>query len=297
MNSEADRLARIGQELAAALVLLRGQAGAAPAAPAPAGEPIRTVHHFACTGGTLISKCIASMPNVQLLSEVDPLSEMQLRRSPSRFAPTDMITLLHQSSRGVQRELLLRVFQASLQALWQDCSAHGLRLVLRDHAHSHFCTGDEILARPTLREMVVQTAPVRSLLTVRHPVDSMASVQKNFGLHFEPASLDGYCRRYLAFLDRHAGVPIIRYEDFVLAPQETMQSICAELHLPFFADFQQVFPGIVLSGDSGRRSDVIGLPERRPEALALYDEARQSEAFALLCQRLGYTLEATVPAS
>src|SRR5690606_26210779 len=37
-------------------------------------EPVRIVHHFACTGGTLICKCIAAMPNTQLLSEVNPLN-------------------------------------------------------------------------------------------------------------------------------------------------------------------------------------------------------------------------------
>lgn len=30
-------------------------------------DPIRTVHHFACTGGTLIGKCIAASPGVRLL--------------------------------------------------------------------------------------------------------------------------------------------------------------------------------------------------------------------------------------
>src|SRR3546814_2716507 len=33
-------------------------------------EPVRIVHHFACTGGTMLCKCIAARPNTQLLSEV-----------------------------------------------------------------------------------------------------------------------------------------------------------------------------------------------------------------------------------
>ena len=31
---------------------------------------IRTIHHLACTGGTVISKCLASMPDITLVSEI-----------------------------------------------------------------------------------------------------------------------------------------------------------------------------------------------------------------------------------
>ena len=34
----------------------------------------RAIHHFACSGGTVISKCVAAMPHVALLSEVNPLN-------------------------------------------------------------------------------------------------------------------------------------------------------------------------------------------------------------------------------
>ena len=39
----------------------------------PQGKPLlRTIHHLACTGGTVISKCLAAMPDVALISEVNP---------------------------------------------------------------------------------------------------------------------------------------------------------------------------------------------------------------------------------
>ena len=37
---------------------------------------IRIIHHLACSGGTLISKCISAMPNVYLLSEVHPFTDL-----------------------------------------------------------------------------------------------------------------------------------------------------------------------------------------------------------------------------
>ena len=70
-------------------------------------EPIRTVHHFACTGGTLISKCLAAMPNTHVLSEVEPHSQMQAKKN---FTPTDLIQLLRNSSRPSSQDLESKVF-------------------------------------------------------------------------------------------------------------------------------------------------------------------------------------------
>lgn len=57
-------------------------------------SPIRTIHHMACTGGTVFSKCLAVMPNVALLSEVNPLN-----RYGSAFEPTNPLLLLERSYR------------------------------------------------------------------------------------------------------------------------------------------------------------------------------------------------------
>jgi hypothetical protein len=50
---------------------------------------IRVIHHLACSGGTLISKCISAMPNVYLLSEAHPFSDLHLgRETPIFCLPT-----------------------------------------------------------------------------------------------------------------------------------------------------------------------------------------------------------------
>src|SRR5690606_8601936 len=122
----------------------------------------------ACTGGTLICKCIAAMPNVQLLSEIDPLSRHSLGGAP-RFAPTDLLLLLRQSTQGADDAQILEIFRSGLQIVHRHAGSSGHRLVLRDHAHSQFCMGP-LTERPTLREIVLDVLPVRSIVTVRHPL-------------------------------------------------------------------------------------------------------------------------------
>lgn len=249
-------------------------------------EPIRTVHHFACTGGTLISKCIASMPNVQLLSEVAPYSRMTSERS-SAFAPTDLIRLLRKSSQGGDESLELEIFLRGVQAIFERCARTGARLVIREHSHSKYCFGDDILPAPGVASSLATQYEVRSVLTVRHPLDSYLSLLAKKWANFTPALLDEYARRYLAFLDDHDGTPVVRYEDFVADPEPVMRTICDHLDLAFAPGFEDTFSVHALSGDSGRTSAIIGRRARRvvpPEVI----EQLGAEKFVQLCERLGY---------
>lgn len=248
---------------------------------APA-RTFRSLHHFACTGGTLISRGIAALPNTLVLSEVDPLSPM----TGTRFVPTDLIGLIRHGSRPMPEDVLVAVFRAGLEALLAETHARGLRLVLRDHAHSQFCQGAAIPDRPTLREMLPQ--PLRSMVSVRHPLDSWLSLLKRDWVRLEPATLEEYGRRYLAFLDRHADCEVLRYEDFVADAETAMQRLCAGLDLAYDPGFRDGFAAIALSGDSGRRGDTIAPRPRHTVPQRVAEEAAASPAYGVLCARLGY---------
>ena len=251
-------------------------------------EPVRTLHHFACTGGTLISRCVAAMPNVYLLSEIDPLST--LGRTPGRpqFAPTDTKTLLTQGVRPVQQATLQSLFAAELRVLVDTVQSSGAYLVLRDHAHSHFCVGAAVPDRPTVRAMASELAPVLSVLTVRDPIDSFLSLRTNDWLHFSPGDFSEYCRRYLAFLAAYEGVPVVQYETFVDRPDEEMQRICSILDLPYNDAFEKLLPAIRMTGDSGRRSWVIARRPPRQQRAELEEVAQGCPDYRRLADALGY---------
>lgn len=251
-------------------------------------EPIRIVHHFACTGGSLICKCLAAMPNTQVLSEVDPLSTLPRDPEKLRFAPTDMVTLMRQSTRGTSAELTIELFLGSLAAIYAETTRSGQRLILRDHAHSHFCVGEEIPERPGLRAIVASAFPVLSVVTVRHPLDSFLSLSANRWRHFLPATFDEYCRRYLAFLGIYEGVPRVRYEDFVARPEQAMSALCERLELPFADSFLELFSVFRMTGDSGRGGNVIESKPRRPLEKGEADEWRDSPHYRQLSLLLGY---------
>lgn len=249
-------------------------------------EPVRTIHHFACTGGTLVSKCIAAMPNVQLLSEVDPLSTLGREPGKPRFAPTDLITLWAQGTRPATQADIIESFLVLLKSTLEKTRLSGGYLVLRDHSHSHFCVGSFVRERPTLRELVGRIAPTLSLVTVRNPIDSYTSLVRNRWVHFKPETFEEYCSRYLAFLDAHRGLPVVSYEDLVRDPSVTMKVVCQILKLPFEETFGQLHAVFALTGDSGRRSKHIGHRPARDERRGYEIEAVESPSYKVLVQEL-----------
>jgi hypothetical protein len=252
-------------------------------------EPVRTLHHFACTGGTLISKCIAAMPNTQLLSEVDPLSTLLLDpRNEPAMTPTDLVMQMRQSTRGVSEGLIVDIFLRGLEAVHAETSRAGQRLVLRDHAHSLYCHGPGIPDRPGLRRIVASRFPVVSVLTVRHPIDSYLALLALGWISYAPRGLEEYSRRYLAFLEDHSDLAPLRYEDFIDEPQAWMRGLCDRLLLPYSADFASLFDAFQLTGDSGRGGREIRRRPRREIDESLAREAGQSPNYRRLCKQLGY---------
>lgn len=262
---------------------------AAPLLAARAPQPIRMIHHFACSGGTLISKCIATSPNTVLFSEIDPLGTHHFAKPQRPFFTTDLVADLHYSPRPLPAQVRIDHFIAGLGALHRSLSDLSQHIVLRDHAHSHFCMGPVIPDRPDLRQMAIQVAPVRALVTVRHPLESFASIQANKFVHFTPGTLTEYCYRYQVFLDTHADAPLVRYEDFLETPREVLGHMLTILDLQLADRFEQLAPLFRLSGDSGRGGEKIAPRPRRRTMQELLEPGEDPAAYIALCNRLGYT--------
>jgi hypothetical protein len=251
-------------------------------------EPIRTIHHLSCTGGTLITKCLAAMPNVMALNEVDPLSTMTFKADKPSFTPTDMPSLLRQGNQKVSDDLLVRLFLENLNLVRNEFGSIGKRLLLRDHSHSQFLTGNEVARRPTMLSMVSSRFQTISIVTVREPIDSFLSLEKLGWQHFKPNTFDEYCRRYHAFLDAYENVPVFRYEDFVSAPAATMVEICRVFGFNYSETFIDTFDTFHFSGDSGRKGATIELRPRREANEEFINNAEKCDSYIELVARLCY---------
>lgn len=252
-----------------------------------AAARVRTVHHFACSGGTIMSRCLAAQPNAFLLSEIDPLSQIGMK-NPARFTPTDLLFHARQVPRELSQGSVLRVFLAGVRSLLEELSAGGQNLILRDHAHSMFCTGVEPEGRPSLREILTQDLRVLSVVTVRHPLDAFLGLVTADWRHFNPFTLEEYARRMVLFLDRHHGVPVVKYEDFTTDPEKVLRTVCTYLDLHFDLGSIDINDLFQLSGDSGRRGVKIAPRPRRPVPPEVEAQRDNSPSYQDLCRRLKY---------
>ena len=257
-------------------------------------EPVRTIHHFACTGGTLLSRCIEAMPNTVLLSEIDPYSTLPLRSAD--FAPYDLLRQSQTSLRPLDDNGIEETFLGSLAAMHKSYTNAGRRLVIRDHTHSQFCMEFEPAERPLIRDILKKRFTLYSLVTVRHPLDSFLSLRLKKWVMFAPDTLEEYCRRYLLFLDAYADAPLLRYEDFVANPDAGTRKMAEALELPYTDHWRDLLPVIEASGDSGRASNDIAPRVRREVSTTLLEEIDESTMYAALCDRLGYETDAGSPA-
>lgn len=235
---------------------------------------IASIHHLASTGGTIISKCIAAMPGVYLLSELHPF-----RANRPQFDPM-AVAAQFQAKYGALSDNEMRAAFTAQVAVVARCAGRTRRnLVLRDHAHSDFCVPDAPM-RPTLLETLLRAGyQVHAVVTIRDPVESYLSMlQEGWrGLGF-----DEYCQRWIAFLECYRGRPVYRYEDFCDDPGQQVASLCRDLHVSFDPGFSSRIRDQKLTGDSGRRSDEIGARTAKPIPPELLRDIRTSPAYAMI---------------
>lgn len=169
---------------------------------------VRTIHHLACTGGTIISKTLAAQPGVVMLSEVGPFVRMTF----DPFDPlqqflgklrADASILPAISREDIERETFVR----RLVAVTDLARSAGRTLVLRDHAHSDFMRKEPAAESSLLACLESAGLDTLSIVTIRDPIDSwLSTVEAGWKTpHLNP--FDEYCRRVIRFVDAFAPNP------------------------------------------------------------------------------------------
>ncbi len=204
--------------------------------PDRAPTPLRLLHQMARSGGTLISRCLACMQGVALLSEVhagatgfvNPLAQAQ-----AWFAPFDAAAWAALARRGAIP------FPDAIETIERALRRQGHRLVLREWSHLDF-TGVPILAEPPLRSLTAEALGNRFDLirfaTVRHPLDQYLSASAVPALRGKLA-VGPYFKGYRRFAEMAAEVGFVTYESFCADPASTMRRLCTSLRLPFDPTF------------------------------------------------------------
>ena len=209
---------------------------------------IRLLHQMARTGGTLISRCLSAMDGVYLLSEIHPLtgeSNPQNRRITQHMNPLTQAVkwfdlLTDDDKRHLQQHKSV-VFVDCMLLISERVQQVGGYLVLRDWTHLDF-TAVPYLPRPSYRllaaEFLERAFNVHNTTVVRHPLDQWLSLSK---LRIMQGNINAntFLKGYRRFANLAVDIGFVRYEDFVHRPDESLQTLCARLHLPFDPNYRE----------------------------------------------------------
>ena len=248
-------------------------------------DMIRTVHHFACTGGTVISKCLAAMPKVALISEVNPMN-----RFAKDFQPTNPLRLLERSYRNFTLDEIQENFLIQIRQVMKICGKDDVNLVIRDYSHTDFCIQSSPTDMRPIVDFLGAEYALAQVVTVRHLLDShLGLLVAGWEKRFAPSTLEEYARRYMFFLDSYEGIEVMKYEDFTRDPDVFMAHMCDLLEVLCSSEYIVRFGDIKLSGDSGRKSiGEISPRQRRELPVGLIDEIGASKTYPQLLERMGY---------
>jgi hypothetical protein len=249
---------------------------------------MRIIHHFACSGGTLISKLLSSLPNTYLMSELHPTTQLHLGKGEPRYQPTDLISQARYSGIPDINTLALKIFKTDLGLILEHIDSIGGALIIREHTHSDYCIGADYPKNSLIAECLKNDFGLLRVVTVRNPLDSYLSLIANGWDHFEPKGFNEYCRRYWLFLSEYDACEIYKYEDILADPLTSMSNIALLLDLPFSENILDFFEIFRMSGNSGRASDDIVKRDRRPINDGLDNEVNNSEFYSLICEKFDY---------
>ena len=176
------------------------------------GKPvIRILHQLARSGGTLISKCLGSMQNVVLLSEIHP--DVTLNLSVLKQAE-QWFHLLTPSDHEWLKTNEPLAFSDGISLIARRCEKNGQTLVLRDWSHIDFIAAPFVSApgyQLTLAKLSQGKFSVFNTAIVRHPFDQWSSLIKMHVMKGQ-LSVQEFLHGYLRFAKCCVDIGFIRYE-------------------------------------------------------------------------------------
>ena len=181
--------------------------------------------NFGRSGGTILAKCLANLPNSILLSEINPLGGC-LGGSPENSYDNAN----EQAEHWYNIKLNNENYTDSIIELDQYCTLNNKNLIIRDWSFINFRKHEVNNYNPPYKFLALDALVkilVHPFATVRNSIDMWIS----FGM---PNAQD-FFQDYLRFVNEliRLEIKIYKYENFVHNPRRFLKKLCKDLKLPY----------------------------------------------------------------
>lgn len=251
---------------------------------------IRILHQMARSGGTVVCKCLGSMEDIVLLSEIHPaiVNDLSVIEQAHEWfnllSPEDIRWLTQKGS--VE-------FGEAIAMICQRCMEQGKTLVIRDWSYIDFI-GVPYCPQPFNRLTIVDVLRKRFSLVhtalVRHPIDQWLGLRRL--VRMENVTLEMFLHGYFGFAEHCVDIGFVRFEDFTRNPENQLRVLCDRMELNFDPGFRDSWASYTnITGDiygAGRGGNEIKPFPRREMEPGLVGRFEQNADYARSIEMLGY---------
>ncbi len=249
---------------------------------------------MARSGGTLICRCLGSMENIILLSEVHPnfsLPQLNVDILEQAYKWFNLLEYKEiQQIRGNGKPN----FPYTISLIHSRCLNRGKTLVLRDWSHIDFTAAPYLPKASytlTTAEVLENMFSIIHTAIVRHPIDQWLSLMKLPDVN-GTISLELFLRGYYEFAVQCLKIGYLKYEIFIKDTETQLKLLCSRLDLDFDKRYVERWSDYkIITGDIwgfGRGSNkIISLPHRKihSELIKIFE---QNTDYHLSLEILGY---------
>ncbi len=243
---------------------------------------------FASSGGTLLNQCLGCLPNVVILSEVNPLGGGRGR------GPVWFDTVKDQAREWYQIDLKSDNFAEGVQELEQICEHTARQLVVREWTFINFMPYEPNGWNPPNKLLTLEAIEKRCEVIPFAFVRDSIDVWISRGTPAADVFFEHYLRYVEALLENR--VPVFKYEDFCRRPDVILRNICEYSGLTYSDSYQNYASFLNVNGEvqnidgsRGTRQGRIKLLRRRhlPEDKIM--EANENADMVRANTLLGYS--------
>jgi len=236
-------------------------------------------------GAPLVTRCLGSMSGVVMLSRVHPAAKNgnnpleQAYKWFGLFEKSDIERLQKQSDWP---------YHEIIQMIAERAEKKNQILVIADRSHPDFVDDKPISELPGifLHPTVLEARMMpKSVALIRHPVDQWIHLQNQLGP--DAPGVEVFLRGYRRFSDCLPGIETVRFEDFLADPASTLTTLCAQLDIPYNADWETGWNDYTTFVNEPAREKPEGAADlsATEEILALFEA---NPDYAPTVEKLGY---------
>lgn len=240
---------------------------------------------FARSGGTILNQCLGSLPNVVILSEVNPLGGGSGKKNQAYK------TIEEQAKNWYQIDIKSDKFTDKILQLESICQSHDLNLIVRDWTFINFMPEEDNDFQPPQKLLTIEALQDKCDLNifafVRDSIDVWISRNTPDTSHF--------FNLYLKYIEAviNAEIPIFKYEEFCDRPDSVMEKICDLSEINYQGFNQDYLNFDNLNGDiqlqsRGRKQGKIKPLPRKLISRAKIAEINQCQAMIQANKLLNY---------